>query len=253
MIRRVASLVIWAGIGLLVLLWLPLVAIVRLIDRDAVRYRTGRWFRRLGLAISCINPNWNVSISGQEGVNDRHPYVMVSNHLSNADIPVISILPWEMKWVAKRELFSIPLLGWMMSLSGDIPVDRHGISSNVSTVRKAAWYLDSGVSVIFFPEGTRSRSGKLSRFSRGAFELAVKKQVPLLPLVLDGTSGCLPKGTWVFEPDVYANLKVLEPVSTKGCNEEDILRLMEEVRAKMAEQLMQWRGASREEVDAMAG
>ncbi|MEX2436148.1 MAG: 1-acyl-sn-glycerol-3-phosphate acyltransferase, partial [Balneolaceae bacterium] len=106
--QKIYSVLIWTGIILLVLFWLPLMGIVWLVDRDPLKYKTGKLFRKLGLAISRINPNWKISLTGYKSINDREPYIVVSNHLSNADIPLISNLPWEMKWVAKKELFSVP-------------------------------------------------------------------------------------------------------------------------------------------------
>jgi 1-acyl-sn-glycerol-3-phosphate acyltransferase len=249
--QRIKSLLIWAGVSIIILVWLPLLALVRLFDWDKTRYRTGYLFRRLGKAVSRINPFWKITIDGNTSLNDREPYVIVSNHLSNADIPVISNLPWEMKWVAKRELFEIPVVGWMMKLAGDIPVDRDARTQKVSTFRKCIFYLRNRTSVIFFPEGTRSRDGRLYRFAKGAFELAIREQVPILPLVIDGTHGCLPKHDWVFKPDVHAKLHILDPIPTEGMNEAQADELIETVRGRMAEFLMQQRGATREEVDAV--
>lgn len=248
--RSISSIVIWAGIILLVLIWLPLLFICRLFDRNPVRYRTGRLFRKLGLAISKVNPNWHVEIEGHKAVDDRNPYVVVSNHLSNADIPVISNLPWELKWVAKKELFDLPVLGWMMKLAGDISVNRRSTARKIGMFKRCKFYLDRDVSVMFFPEGTRSRSGKLNRFALGAFDLAIREKIPVLPLVIDGTQGCLPKESWRFEPDVFVKLKVLEPVETKDLDPEDAPQLMNTVRNAIAAQLSQWRELPVSEIDA---
>jgi 1-acyl-sn-glycerol-3-phosphate acyltransferase len=214
---------------------------IRLTDRDPVRYRTGRAFRTLGYMISKVNPNWKVTIEGAEEIDDRNPYVMVSNHLSNADIPVISNLPWEMKWVAKKELFSIPVLGWMMKLAGDIAVDRSAAGKKVGVFKQCKYYLDRDISVMFFPEGTRSRNGRLNRFAYGAFDLAIREQVPLLPIALDGTQGCLPKQTWVFEENVFVRMKVLDPIPTKGLTKSDTEKLVDQVRSAILKQLAEWR------------
>ncbi len=250
--QRLTSVFIWTVIALLIICWLPLLAIVRVFDRDPGRYRTGWTFRRLGFFLSRVNPNWKVSIEGNTRVDDRNPYVIVSNHMSNADIPVISNLPWEMKWIAKKELFDIPVVGWMMKLAGDIPVSRGSIRKTVSVFKRSRFHLDHNVSVIFFPEGTRSRTGDLGRFATGAFDLAIREKIPILPLVLDGTQGCLPKKSWVFEPDVFVKLKVLEPVSTEGYDKGDSAILMQNVRKKMAQQLAEWRGVDITEVDSVA-
>lgn len=247
--QRLVSVFIWIAILVLVVIWLPLLAVVRLFDRDSGLYATGRMFRRLGLAISRVNPNWNVTIEGNTKIDDRTPYVIVSNHMSNADIPVISNLPWEMKWVAKKELFDLPVLGWMMKLAGDIPVARGSMREAVKVFQRCKYYLDRNTSVIFFPEGTRSRSGKLTRFASGAFDLAIRENKPILPLVLDGTQGCLPKQSWVFEKDVHVKLKVLEPISTRTYHKGDSAILMDKVRTKMAGQLAEWRGVDITEVD----
>lgn len=235
---------------MLILFWLPMLFLQWLFERDHTKYKTGRLFRKLGFAISRINPNWNISIEGEAQINDRRPYVVVSNHLSNADIPVISNLPWEMKWVAKKELFDLPVVGWMMKMAGDVSVNRSSSSKWLGVFKQCRHYLRNHISVMFFPEGTRSRSGKLSRFAPGAFDLAIRENIPVLPIVLDGTQGCLPTQTWVFKPDVYVKMKVLEPVDTTLFSKGDTDRLMEEVRAKIAAQLMEWRQAPLHEVDA---
>lgn len=105
---------------------------------------------------------------------------------------------------------------------------------------------------MFFPEGTRSRTGKLTRFASGAFDLAIRENKPILPLVLDGTQGCLPKKSWVFEPDVHVKLKVLKPISTDSYKKGESSELMRVVRAQMAEQLAEWRGVDITEVDYAA-
>jgi len=250
--QHLASIIIWIAVLLLILCWLPLLAVYRLFDRDPGHYNTGRVFRKLGLFISRVNPNWKISIEGDIGINDRHPYVIVSNHMSNADIPVISNLPWEMKWVAKKELFDLPIVGWMMKLAGDIPVSRGSKRQAVMVFRRCKYYLDRNTSVIFFPEGTRSRSGNLTRFAPGAFDLAIRENKPILPLVLDGTQDCLPKQSWVFKKDVHVKLKVLEPISTDGYDKGKSAELMHAVRRKMAGQLAEWRGVDITEVDYAA-
>lgn len=248
----VKSLLIWLGIVILILIWLPILAISRLFERDPALYRTGKLFRKLGKSISRINPNWQISISGNVDIDDRHPYIVVCNHLSQADIPLISNLPWEMKWVAKKELFDTPLIGWMMKLAGDISVDRGASNRKEKTYEQVRYYLDNRCSVMFFPEGTRSRNGKLNAFKRGAFELAIKEQKPILPMVIDGTQNTLPKRSWKFGMAKHIKLRVLDPISTEGLQEEDIRDLSKEVRNKILMQLSEWRSKDRDQVDNLS-
>ncbi|HKL14888.1 MAG TPA: lysophospholipid acyltransferase family protein [Balneolaceae bacterium] len=251
--QKLFSVLIWTGIALLVIAWLPAMALVRLFDRDPVRYSTGRLFRRLGSAISRINPNWKITIEGEEEINDRNPYIIVCNHLSNADIPLISNLPWEMKWVAKKELFDLPVLGWMMKMAQDISVDRSASNKRIGVFKMCSFYLKNNCSVMFFPEGTRSRDGRMKRFSLGAFDLAIKKNIPILPLVIDGTQDCLPKKNWVFTTEAYVNLKVLTPIPTERLEGDDSMELMKRVRGEMLAQLSEWRNQPETTIDATTG
>lgn len=245
----IKSLLIWFGITILVLIWLPVLAICRFFDRDPAYYNTGKLFRKLGKAISKINPNWKVAVSGRTDLNDREPYVIVCNHLSTADIPVISNLPWDMKWVAKKELFDLPVVGWLMKLAGDISVDRRAENRKKKTFQQARYYLNNRCSVIFFPEGTRSRNGKLNAFTKGAFELAVKEQIPVLPMVVDGTQNTLPKKSWKFGIAKHIKLRILDPVSTEGLERNDVTPLSREVRARILQQLAEWRAQDPDRID----
>lgn len=242
---------IWTGVAVLIMIWLPMLAVCRLLDPDPAHYYTGKLFRKLGKSISKINPNWQLNISGRTDLDDRAPYVMVCNHLSTADIPLISNLPWEMKWVAKKELFDTPVVGWMMRLAGDICVDRRARNRKASTFEQAHFYLENNCSVMFFPEGTRSRSGKLNAFTRGAFELAIREQKPILPMVIDGTQNTLPKRSWKFGVAKHIKLKVLDPIPTEGLEKSDIRSLTEEARGRILEQLAEWREADAEEIDKL--
>lgn len=242
----VRSLWIWLVPVLLIVVWLPLLSIIRLTDRDPVHYRTGRWFRRLGGAMIGTNPAWSLKTEGKAVDDPRRPYVVVSNHQSFADIPLISTLPWEMKWLAKAELFRIPFVGWMMTIAGDIPVERGDKRKAAQSLLRAKWYLQHKCSVIFFPEGTRSPDARVHRFNEGAFHLAVREGVPILPLVIDGSFTCLPKHSWVFGESTAVRLAVLEPVESKG---KTVEALCAEVRSMIITRIAQWRGVQEMMVD----
>lgn len=242
----------WAMTGLLILVWFPLVALLWLIDRDPIRYRTGRFLRRLGAFISYLNPFWDIEVLGDPPDDMRAPYVIVSNHLSHADVPIISRLPWEMKWVAKKELFELPLAGWMLRMARDIPVDRGDRRSRAQVLVKGRKVLQADCPLMFFPEGTRSRDGRVHRFYEGPFRLAIREGVPILPLAIDGTQDALPKHNWRFkDPGTKMRLKVLPPVETAELSQEDVSALAEQVRAQIVEQIAAWRGVPVEEVDAL--
>ena len=243
------SLYTWAATILLIVVWLPMMAVVWLFDRDPARYHTGRLFRRLGDAMTRVNPSWNIAVEGTERIgNPRHPYVLVSNHQSNADVPIVSRLPMEMKWVGKASLFKVPLIGWMMRLAGDIPVDRSNSRSRAQVLIHAREYLQKRCSVIFFPEGTRSLDGRLLPFTDGAFRLAIKEQVPILPLALEGTGDALPKQSWKFGRSSQMRLQVLSPVETAGMKASDVPILREQVRTLIAQQIAAWRDVNVSEV-----
>lgn len=248
------SLWVWISIAILMVVWVPIMAVVRLFDTDPALYRSGYMLRRLGRAMTYVNPYWDVTVDGAFPEDPRNPYVCVSNHLSQGDPPIVARVPWEMKWVAKVELFRTPVAGWLLRMSGDIAVDRKDRDSRAEVLVKAREYLRNKCSVMFFPEGTRSRDGRVNRFSDGAFRLAIKEGVPVLPLVIDGTQEALPKHSIWFQPNPdRIRVRVLDPVSTDGYVPDDARELQREVRARIVAQLAAWRGVPVEEVDALAG
>ncbi len=248
----IRSFITWFKSSLLILAWLPLLAISRLFDRDPVLYRTGYLFRRLGPALTKANPSWRLHVSGETVSNPRRPYVVVSNHQSLADIPLISNLPWEMKWMGKKELFKIPIIGWMMSLSGDIAVDRKNARSGAQAIIKAQRYLEQKCSVIIFPEGTRTLDGRVRQFTDGAFHLAIRAKVPILPVVIEGSRDCIPKNSWKFGKPADIFLKVLPPIETASLGIADVQTLRERVRVEIMKQIAEWRSVPIEEVDGLA-
>lgn len=250
--KAIQSALTWAAIAGLVLFALPVMLVVRAFDRTPARVRTGRVFRVLGSWIARVNPAWHVEVGGGAPAALQHPYVVVSNHQSLGDIPVVSILPWEMKWVGKKSLFELPVMGWLMRLAEDIPVDRTDPRSRASVVLRARRVLEQGCSVMFFPEGTRSKDGRIKRFHDGAFRLAIEAGVPVLPVALDGTLHAIPKHGWQFgRADV--RLDVLPPVPTDGLTEADVPALRDRVREAILAHVAAWRELPEASVDALAG
>jgi 1-acyl-sn-glycerol-3-phosphate acyltransferase len=142
---------------------------------------------------------------------------------------VLVQLPWEMKFLAKSKLFLIPFVGWGMKIAGDIPLVRGSSGSAKSALARAKFYIERGMPVLFFPEGTRSETGQLLPFKEGAFRLAVECQASIVPLAVAGTRDLLTKGDWRPSKAV-ARVAVGEPISTLGCTPSDVGRLRDDAR-----------------------
>ncbi len=224
----------YAEFGVCLGAWLPVLAATRVAHRgDAVPRHPGRALRRMARVAKSLTPLWQFEVRGQAPADIAGPrpraYVVVSNHESNADPFLLSWLPWDMRWVAKEELFRIPFAGWALTLAGDIPIRRGDAESVRAMLAECRRTLEAGLSVMMFPEGTRSRDATLLPFKDGAFALAIEAHVPVLPLALTGTRSCLPKGSrWLGEAS--AVVQILEPLSTEGMTVDDVPRLRERAR-----------------------
>jgi 1-acyl-sn-glycerol-3-phosphate acyltransferase len=229
---------IWAWLILVacVLVWLPVMALLRLVTApfDRGRYAVGYLFRQIPVVVAALNPLWRFRTTGTMPSDPRRPYVVVSNHESFVDILLISHLPWEMKWLSKAELFRIPVLGWLLMLAGDIPIKRGFGPSAIEAIARCRTALANRVSVMIFPEGTRSTTDDLLPFKDGAFRLAIDAGVPILPLVVHGTSSALPKHDWRFGRST-AVVRVLEPIDTIGLTPADVPTLKDRVRRLIIE------------------
>jgi len=240
MIPVLRSIWIWTASVAVILSWVPLLGIIRLSDRNPLRLRTGRWVRRLGRILARISP-WRIHITGHEHLDPNQVYVVVSNHQSLADIPVIMHLRLDTKWLAKAELFRFPVLGWVMRMAGDIPVVRSDHREGAKAKLQCAEYLRRHCSVVFFPEGTRSRDGQVQPFKEGPFLMAIREQIRVLPLVVEGSGTALPRNTWIFGPPSDIYLQILEPVSVTGRIPAGAPALRDEVRLRISEALVRAR------------
>ena len=229
--RTLLSVWAWLMLGVVVLIWVPLVFVVWVVTApfDRGRYWAGWLFRKLCVVHTWLNPLWRFHKSGVKVDDPRRPYVVVANHESFADMFLISHLPWEMKWLSKEDFFKYPLVGWLMRMAGDIKLIRGDKQSIVSAMRGARDRLDSRVSVMLFPEGTRSMDGEMGEFKDGAFRLAVESGHPILPLAVVGTRQAIPKGDLRFDVTT-AEVRVLEPIETTGMTNDDVAALRERVR-----------------------
>src|SRR6266545_4989136 len=221
----------------LIAIALPLQALLLLVTWPVDRNRVvaGRFLRFVGVAISMTFPPWRLRVEGR-WPERKGPFVVVANHQSMLDILMLSRLPREMKWVAKEALFKVPWVGWMLRMSGDIPIRRGDAESGGEALGRAKEYLARGMNVMMFPEGTRSAKGTLLPFKSGAFRLALEAGVPVLPVAVHGTAEGMPKGgPWVRPCRAFA--RILEPVETAGRGVEATVALRDEVRRRIAAEL----------------
>lgn len=235
-VRMVLSIWSWFVLSVSVLVWLPMVAIVRLVTMpfDKGAYAAGYLFRKVVMPNSWLNPLWKFSTSGEAPDDMRKPYVVVVNHESFVDMLLLSHLPWEMKYLSKIEIMKIPFLGQLMRLARDIPLVRGDAKSGVEALNIARERLDKKTSVLIFPEGTRSRTGDLREFSAGAFKIAIEGGYPILPLAIHGTRDCLLSGSWI-QGRARAEVRVLAPVPTEGLTKGDLGALRKQVRDSIVE------------------
>ncbi|GDX25821.1 1-acyl-sn-glycerol-3-phosphate acyltransferase [Actinomycetes bacterium] len=243
--RSILSLWSWFALGVIVIIWTPIVFLVWIATTpfDKGRYATGYTFRRLCVLHQWLNPMWKFKTSGQLPTNKRNPYVMVSNHESFVDMLLLSHLKMEMKYLSKESILRIPLVGWMMKMSGDISLLRGDRSSGAAALIVCEKWLKRKMSVMIFPEGTRSFDGEMRSFKDGAFILAIRTQTPMLPVVVHGTRSALRKSDWRMG-DAKAEVRVLEIIETTGMTLDDVPALRERVRDVMIAEIAKMRLAA---------
>jgi 1-acyl-sn-glycerol-3-phosphate acyltransferase len=190
-----------------------------------------------GSLYTWLNPVWPVRIEGREQIDPGGTYVMVCNHQSLLDILVLFRLFTHYKWVSKIENFRVPLIGWNMSLNRYIKLRRGDRSSVMGMMRACHETLSSGSSLMFFPEGTRSLDGRMRLFKTGAFEVAQRARVPILPLTLEGTGDALPKRGFVLRGRHPIRVRVLQPIPYASFAGKPVESVAAEVRALLASEL----------------
>ena len=186
-----------------------------------------------------FNPLWRVRVEGRERIRPDRTYVMVANHQSFLDILVLFRLFRHFKWVSKAEMFRIPCIGWNMVLNRYVRLRRGSPESIARMMTACEQHLADGSSVIIFPEGTRSPDGRLRGFKHGAFTLARKAKVPLLPIVVEGTAYALPKHGFVLRGHHAIRIRVLDEMPVDQVLEGSVEDLMSRTRALFARELGQ--------------
>jgi 1-acyl-sn-glycerol-3-phosphate acyltransferase len=175
----------------------------------------------------------NVTVNGQANLLPGRSTIYMANHQSNYDIPVLmAALPVQFRWLAKAELFKIPIFGAGMRRCGYISIDRSNRKSAFESLDKAAATIRNGTSVMIFPEGTRSYDGRIQPFKKGGFVLTVDAGVPIVPILIAGTQFIMPKGQKLIRPS-NVTLNILPAVDTAGFNRYNKDELIEQVRSRM--------------------
>ena len=227
---------------------LKLVVIVMVTVPAAVLTILGGLFDPNGKHVYGISRVWSWSIlkvcgislpiAGLNHVDPKQRYIFMANHQSNIDIPVLiqTLLAFQLRWLAKKELLWVPLFGWAMWAAKHITVNRTDRADAMQSLKKAKRRIASGISLVFFPEGTRSRDGRLLPFKRGGFWLAVQTQTPVVPITIDGSGMILPKGDWRIRSGEI-RIIVGEPQAVESYRSGKLLALLNQVRNMMAKQL----------------
>jgi 1-acyl-sn-glycerol-3-phosphate acyltransferase len=213
----------WFAIGSTLLLGFPVLCVLFVVTApfDRRRYVTGRAFRLIGVTATWLAPAWDFGVEGDLPEHKPRRTVCVSNHCSAADPFLLSYLPWEMKWLSKTSNFKIPFVGWMLRMAGDVEVVRGDSDSAKSAMARCRTWLERGVPVMIFPEGTRSKEGELLPFKEGAFRLAIESGADILPMAVCGTCTALAKHDWRLRR-TQARVRVGEPIATDGLTLDDV-------------------------------
>jgi 1-acyl-sn-glycerol-3-phosphate acyltransferase len=224
----------YVGFSAVLTATLPFVAASHVRHKGELPRMPGRWVRRAGRATATLTPLWDFTIEGTPPADVRaRAYVVVANHLSLADPFLLSALPWDMQWVAKEELLRLPLIGWIMRLGGDVSLKRGSGESVRAMFEQCRRALDGGLSVMLFPEGTRATKSGVQPFKDGAFELAIERGVPILPIAIAGTEQCMRKGSGRLGR-ATAIARILDHEETKGLSATDLPALRDRTRERIA-------------------
>jgi len=205
----IRTIFVWSAIIITLLIFGSLVLITYPFNpRGRVAHHYGRLWAKAALLANRVK----VSIEGIEHLKGKGPYIFMSNHQGSYDIfALLGYLPFQFRWLAKKELFSIPFFGWVMAAAGYISVDREGTRETVDAMNRAAQKIREGMSVVIFPEGSRSPDGSIQPFKKGGFSLAIKSKVPIVPIAIAGSREIMPKGKLTLNPGEI-RIRIVQPI-----------------------------------------
>jgi 1-acyl-sn-glycerol-3-phosphate acyltransferase len=237
------SIIVWL-IGItIILIFFPITLIIWLMVLPFDKNRTvAHWLLVIqSYIISHLVPIWSIRIKGREKAKAGTTYVIISNHQSILDILIINCLRYRFKWISKIEVNGVPILGWYLKMADYITVDRGDKESKQKMILDAYECLKKNISIMIFPEGTRSVDNEISFFKRGAFQLAISTGNPILPVIIDGTGNVLPKHGIIFGGFHKIDIRVLDPVRPESFGTNDCDQLAAKFQEMMKEELQKLR------------
>lgn len=234
LIASVRSLAAYLAVSLYVAIAAPIGMALALMFRwKNLLYTLGHWGVAIGTSLAGIRTR----VAGREHLTPGQAVVFCCNHQSNIDPPILfQALHPQLHILFKRELTKLPLLGKAFQIGGFVPIDRASREQSMAAIDQAAASLREGNSFLTFPEGTRSRTGALLPFKRGPFLMALKAQVPVVPVAIQGGSASMRRGSPIVRPTTVS-VRVGVPVETRGMDISDREKLADTVRARVEELL----------------
>ena len=223
----IRTIYVWSCIVVATLVLGVFVLITYPFDRKG---KVGHYYAKLWGKVALLANGVKVRIEGMGHLNGKGPYIFMSNHQGSYDIfALLGHLPYQFKWLAKKELFSIPFFGWTMAAVGYISIDRGGTRDTVEAMNEAAQKIRDGMSVVIFPEGSRSPDGSIQPFKKGGFTLAIKSKVPIVPVAISGSRAIMPKDKFTA---TSGEIRILvgHPIETENSALKDRELLMKKVR-----------------------
>jgi 1-acyl-sn-glycerol-3-phosphate acyltransferase len=204
----------------------PLIVLFLIFKKEGVIFKPVRFFVRLGLGLVGVK----VKVSGLEHLDPNQAYILTPNHQSFIEVPLfVTYLDRYPAYLAKKEVFKYPIFGYGIGLLKVVPVDRSNSPAAVESAKQATENIRRGKSYMVYPEGTRSKDGKLLPFKKGAFMMAIDAGVPVVPVTVSGATKIMPKGEFNVFPSTV-RIIVHPPLSTTGYSRDNVAELMQKTR-----------------------
>ncbi len=227
----IRTIFVWSCIVIATLVLGAIVLITYPFSRNGrLGHRCAQIWGRIALLANGVK----VNVEGLEKIKGEGPFIFMSNHQGSYDIFVLlGHLPFHFKWLAKKELFSIPFFGWAMGAAGYISIDRQGTrAAKAESMNQAAKRIREGMSVVIFPEGSRSHDGSIQPFKKGGFLLAMKANVPIIPISIAGSREIMAKDRLTASSGEI-RIKIGDPIETASYSVKDRNALIEKTRERI--------------------